>query len=420
MASTYCLNPTVTLERTNNPSSAKRQYLLSTNGRQYYVDGAVGDIVAGLQSNQDPDDIFGSVTRKFRITREAFDELLNVKLPAMGVLQSPHAAGKRASAADPESITFLFHLMPRALAGRLAGGAAALFSRPAAAVTLLAALGILAVALMTGKLSLFALESMIAAPASFSAAQYGQLYLIIFAAAVIHELGHLSAAKRFNCEIDRINVGAYLIFPVFYVNMSNTWKLSARQRIVVNLGGMYFQFIYTIALLLFAQYSASPLVLYAFYTSLYIILVNLNPFLKFDGYWVYGDYFDIINLRQQHLKLLGQFMHSAPGKWRAIYRAAWQANAGLAAYVVGATLFLAYFACMLAQFLLQFLVQFPAKWAELTGALRQSTDIWGSVDAFTHLSYQFFLLFALAMIARRTLSLLISAWRYGHDGARQQ
>ncbi|HEU4842990.1 MAG TPA: site-2 protease family protein, partial [Burkholderiaceae bacterium] len=390
----YRLHPTVKLELTNNPNSAKRQYLLSTDGRQYYVDAAVGDIVVGLQASQGIEQIFEGLANKFSITRAAFDELLGVKLPAMGVLVPLQGgSGGRPAVTDPDAITFLFPLMPRLVAGRLASCAAVMFSAPAVGATLVLTLCVLVGAALMGSFTFVNLERLIHAPAGFTAAQYGQLYLVIFGVAVIHELGHLAAAKRFHCEIDRINVGAYLIFPVFYVNMSDTWKLSASQRIVVNLGGVYFQFIATMGLLLIAQFTASQLVMYAVYVSLYIILANLNPFLKFDGYWVYADYFDILNLRSQHLRLLGSLLRTAPTRWPALLGAAWKVNAGLAAYAVGATAFLAYFTGLLAVYLVEFVTLLPRKLTELGDAMVHSATFWAGVDVFAHVAYQLFLLF---------------------------
>jgi hypothetical protein len=412
------LNPTVKLELTNNPTSAARRFLLSADSRNFYVDATVAYIVTALQSNQDPDSIFEQAAEKFGIKRDAYDKLIGTQLPAMGVLVSSRPVeGAWSPSSNPESITFLFPVMSRLLAKKISGQAAAFFSKRVVVGIFTVMLLILANAFLTNSINYTNISHLLSLPENFKALQYGQLFLIIFTAAVIHELGHLAAAQRFNCEIDRINVGLYLIFPVFYVNMSNTWKLSTSQRIIVNLGGVYFQFIFTMLLLFTAQYTSSELMSYAVYVSLYLILLNLNPFLKFDGYWVYGDYFDIINLRKQHLKLLGSFMHTSPRHWLGMYVAIWRSNAGLAAYVVGGTIFLAYFSYLVIQLLVECLIQLPRKFMELTDAVLHSATIGMSIDAVANMAYQFFLICAFLLILRRFILFGVSAWKHGGAGA---
>ncbi|PVV61183.1 hypothetical protein DD829_03175, partial [Chryseobacterium sp. HMWF035] len=78
-------------------------------------------------------------------------------------------------------------------------------------------------------------------------------YLFLFVILIIHELGHVTATQFFKQKTYSIGFGLYLIFPVFYADVTNIWALSKYKRIVVNLAGIFFQSI--LGVLLFCCYS---------------------------------------------------------------------------------------------------------------------------------------------------------------------
>ncbi|MDR1898242.1 MAG: hypothetical protein LBR10_15805 [Prevotellaceae bacterium] len=115
----------------------------------------------------------------------------------------------------------------------------------------------------------------------------------------IHELGHASACKYFNVEHGEVGFGLYLNFPVFYTDVSNVWKLPKQQRIIVNLAGVYFQII--ILNFIFCAYflTYNNFIKYFIIASNIGLLSTLNPFFKFDGYWIASDLLGVANLRRR-------------------------------------------------------------------------------------------------------------------------
>ena len=116
---------------------------------------------------------------------------------------------------------------------------------------------------------------------------YGILFLIL----LIHELGHSLAAKRYGTDVREIGFGWYIFFPVFYVDLNEVWKLNSPKRIIINLGGMYLQLFCGAILLLFSVFiiEMKDMLMMVFFMNFSIVILNLNPFLKFDGYWVLSD-----------------------------------------------------------------------------------------------------------------------------------
>lgn len=123
-------------------------------------------------------------------------------------------------------------------------------------------------------------------------------YVFLFVVSMLHEFGHSSAAARFGITAKEIGFGFYLIFPVLYTDVTKVWLLNRYKRIVVNVGGIYFQLLINVALyFIFKNFSAYQNIVSAlFLTNTTLALYSLNPIMRNDGYWIYSDFFDIPNL----------------------------------------------------------------------------------------------------------------------------
>lgn len=123
-------------------------------------------------------------------------------------------------------------------------------------------------------------------------------YLFVFVSGMVHELGHSIAAMKYGVSPGRIGVGVYFIMPVLFSDVTKIWKINRRQRVIVDLGGMYLQCVFLlISLLLNNLILNSGLINIAILLSGLTILGNLNPFIKFDGYWILVDYLGITEVK---------------------------------------------------------------------------------------------------------------------------
>lgn len=133
-------------------------------------------------------------------------------------------------------------------------------------------------------------------------------YTLFLVSLLMHELGHASACVRYGAQAREIGVTIYLIFPAFYSDVSAAWGLKRWQRVIVDLGGVFFQLV--VAALYAGAYTLSgwePLKV-----ALVLIagscLFMLNPVFKSDGYWVLADAMGVTNLGQQPLRILRHFL----------------------------------------------------------------------------------------------------------------
>ena len=131
------------------------------------------------------------------------------------------------------------------------------------------------------------------------------LWILLVSLKVIHEFGHAYVCKLYGGKVPEM--GAYFICftPCAYVDASASWGFpSKRERIAVCLGGMYVESIVAgIALLVWNATGPSVLHSFAHQTvtlaSVVTIGFNINPLMRYDGYYVLSDAVEIPNLRER-------------------------------------------------------------------------------------------------------------------------
>lgn len=185
-------------------------------------------------------------------------------------------------------------ILPASMVNRIAGGCAAAF-HPVAVFVFLA---VIITAATLGQRSVLSVE----------ARQFWPAYGLFLASLVAHEIGHASGCARYGARPSEIGLALYFIYPVFYSNVSAAWTLKRWQRVIVDVGGVYFQLIigaaYTFT---YALSGWEPLRL----AVLFILgscVFSLNPILKFDGYWVVADALGVTNLSRQPMRVLRYLM----------------------------------------------------------------------------------------------------------------
>lgn len=138
------------------------------------------------------------------------------------------------------------------------------------------------------------------------------IILLYAVSSLFHELGHASACRHFGVKHGGIGFGLYLTFPVFFTDVSAVWTLPRRQRLVVNFAGVYFQLLFLMPLIGVALWHPNDFLNYFIVALNLNFLLTMNPFFKFDGYWMMCDLLGVPNLRKRTQEL---FVY-AWRKWR--------------------------------------------------------------------------------------------------------
>ncbi len=137
--------------------------------------------------------------------------------------------------------------------------------------------------------------------------------LLTACAVLMHEFGHASALSYYGGRPGVIGAGIYAVFPVMFSDVTDAWRLSPGKRVHINLGGMYFEWIFCAILLTFSEVSAFESGKLAAVLIVLRSLWNLNPLVRGDGYWVLTDLTGIDNLNERARMEFGKWLKN-PGR----------------------------------------------------------------------------------------------------------
>lgn len=200
---------------------------------------------------------------------------------------------------------------------------------------------------------------------------------------VFHELGHVSACRYFGVNHREIGFGLYLHIPVFYSNITECWRLAPLQRAVVDIAGIYFQLAFNLLLFFAFLLTAQPVFINAMQWICIQLLFTLNPFLRYDGYWLATDLLGIPNLRKKSRGLLKSVILNYFKK--DINNISFLSEIQpvrkflLFAYAIVSNLFLCIFVCVVFTRFPSLLADFKIAGYELKESLLHSSIIWQDV-----------------------------------------
>jgi putative peptide zinc metalloprotease protein len=111
----------------------------------------------------------------------------------------------------------------------------------------------------------------------------------VVVATAFHEIGHATGLRYGGGNPGVMGVGVYIVWPAFYTDITDSYRLPKRGRLRTDLGGMYFNAIFALAVGgLYAATHFEPLLLLIVLQTFTIIQQSL-PLLRLDGYYIVSD-----------------------------------------------------------------------------------------------------------------------------------
>ncbi|HYE00142.1 MAG TPA: HlyD family efflux transporter periplasmic adaptor subunit [Alphaproteobacteria bacterium] len=126
---------------------------------------------------------------------------------------------------------------------------------------------------------------------------------------VLHELGHGYATRRHGCRVPTMGIAFMVLWPVLWTDTTDAWRLTdRRKRLAIDGAGIVVELaIAAIASVLWALLPDGPvrssMHVLASATWIMTLAVNLNPFMRFDGYFLLADALDMPNLQERAFAL---------------------------------------------------------------------------------------------------------------------
>ncbi len=135
----------------------------------------------------------------------------------------------------------------------------------------------------------------------------GMVYygLTLFFAKAIHELAHAFTAKQYGLQVPTMGVAFMVLWPVLFTDTTAAWKLTSRKkRLHIGVAGVLAELALAgIATFFWTFLPPGPMksAMFLLATTTWIITlgINLNPFMRFDGYYILSDLLDTPNLQER-------------------------------------------------------------------------------------------------------------------------
>ena len=158
------------------------------------------------------------------------------------------------------------------------------FFIPAVVAAVLAAFAAMDTLLLIGQGSAFGMKEVLRHPSLLML-----ICLLTIVAAGFHELGHATAGRYGGADPGVIGVGIYLIWPAFFSDLTNSYRLGRRGRLRADLGGVYFNAVFM--LLAGGLYALTGFrwLLLLIVLQHVVVAQQFLPFLRLDGYYVVSD-----------------------------------------------------------------------------------------------------------------------------------
>ena len=155
------------------------------------------------------------------------------------------------------------------------------------------------------------------ASATYQAFQHPGLLLFVFGVTVLsagfHAFGHAAAARYGGAKPGVMGAGLYLVWPAFYTDVTDSYRLGRAGRVRTDLGGLYFNAIVAVGITGVWLLTRDDALLLVVATQILQMLRQLTPLVRFDGYHILADVTGVPDLFQRIKPVL---LGLLPWRWR--------------------------------------------------------------------------------------------------------
>src|SRR5437588_367915 len=148
------------------------------------------------------------------------------------------------------------------------------------------------------------------------------LGLVVLSAA-FHECGHATACAYGGARPGVMGAGLYIVWPAFYTDVTDAYRLGKGARLRTDLGGVYFNVIFMLATAgVYGLTGYEPLLLVIPFMHLEIVHQFL-PFIRLDGYYIVSDLTGVPDMFARIRPTLASLIPSRPTSERVTELKTW-------------------------------------------------------------------------------------------------
>ena len=138
--------------------------------------------------------------------------------------------------------------------------------------------------------------------------EFKQMWLFLLAIGavkVLHEFGHALTLRHWGGRCHELGIMLLAFTPCLYCNVSDAWLLDSKwRRIAVSFAGIWVELLVAAAAVWLWSWTDTGLLhdlafVLSVVCSVNVLLINGNPLMRFDGYFVLSDWVERPNLSQQ-------------------------------------------------------------------------------------------------------------------------
>lgn len=281
-----------------------------SDGQVVQVSELLNLILATAETATPTSELARTVSEEYgrELTPDGLAHLIDTKLAPLGLIEDAAETPRSTDlpTADPLlALRLRGTILPEPAVARVSAWLAHLYHPPLVVIALAAFVAVDVALFLTGD-ALAALEQVLVTPVLLLA-----LFGLLTLGALVHELGHAAACAYGGGRPGVIGFGIYLVFPAFFTNVTDSYRLGRAGRLRTDLGGLYFNVLCVIAAGAGYLLSGNGLLLLVVIVMQLQMLQQLPPTIRLDGYFILADLAGVPDL---FARVRPVFRSLAPGR----------------------------------------------------------------------------------------------------------
>jgi putative peptide zinc metalloprotease protein len=150
-----------------------------------------------------------------------------------------------------------------------------------------------------------------------TALDIAEFWILLLGLGFIHESAHGLTCKHYGGEVHSMGLMFLYLTPAFYVDVTETWISATKvQRLATIIAGIWVEMVVCgLAMVVWTNTQPGPWVHDFTYkiiliTGLAVIVMNLNPLIKLDGYYFFTEFIGIPDLKERSTAFVSAWCQS--------------------------------------------------------------------------------------------------------------